>query len=160
MSQKNQSKQDDIKVIATNRKAYHDYFIEETIEAGIELKGTEVKSVRLGHVNLKDSFARVEDGEVFLYNMHISPYEKGNIFNVDPMRDRRLLLHRHEINRLAGYVQQKGYTLIPLKIYIKRGKIKVELAVAKGKKLYDKREAIAKRDAELEIKKKMKEYLR
>jgi SsrA-binding protein len=158
MSEKN--KQNDIKVIATNRKAYHDYFIEETIEAGIELKGTEVKSVRLGHVNLKDSFARVEDGEVFLYNMHISPYEKGNIFNVDPMRDRKLLLHKHEINRLAGYVQQKGYTLIPLKIYLKRGKIKVELAVAKGKKLYDKREAIAKRDAELEIKKKMKEYLR
>lgn len=142
MSEKN--KQNDIKVIATNRKAYHDYFIEETIEAGIELKGTEVKSVRLGHVNLKDSFARVENGEVFLYNMHISPYEKGNIFNVDPMRDRKLLLHKHEINRLAGYVQQKGYTLIPLKIYIKRGKIKVELAVAKGKKLYDKREAIAK----------------
>ena len=158
MAEKN--KQDDIKVIATNRKAYHDYFIEETIEAGIELKGTEVKSVRLGHVNLKDSFARVENGEVFLYNMHISPYEKGNIFNVDPMRDRKLLLHKHEINRLAGYVQQKGYTLIPLKIYIKRGKIKVELAVAKGKKLYDKREAIAKRDAELEIRKKMKEYLR
>jgi len=158
MSEKN--KQNDIKVIATNRKAYHDYFIEETIEAGIELKGTEVKSVRLGHVNLKDSFARVEDGEVFLYNMHISPYEKGNIFNVDPMRDRKLLLHKHEINRLAGYVQQKGYTLIPLKIYLKRGKIKVELAVAKGKKLYDKREAIAKRDAELEIRKKMKEYLR
>lgn len=131
MSEKN--KKDDIKVIATNRKAYHDYFIEETIEAGIELKGTEVKSVRLGHVNLKDSFARVENGEVFLYNMHISPYEKGNIFNVDPMRDRKLLLHKHEINRLAGYVQQKGYTLIPLKIYIKRGKIKVELAVAKGK---------------------------
>ena len=158
MAEKN--KQDDIKVIATNRKAYHDYFIEETIEAGIELKGTEVKSVRLGHVNLKDSFARVENGEVFLYNMHISPYEKGNIFNVDPMRDRKLLLHKSEINRLAGYVQQKGYTLIPLKIYIKRGKIKVELAVAKGKKLFDKREAIAKRDAELEIRKKMKEYLR
>lgn len=158
MAEKN--KQDEIKVIATNRKAYHDYFIEETIEAGIELKGTEVKSVRLGHVNLKDSFARVENGEVFLYNMHISPYEKGNIFNVDPMRDRKLLLHKHEINRLAGYVQQKGYTLIPLKIYLKRGKIKVELAVAKGKKLYDKREAIAKRDAELEIRKKMKEYLR
>ncbi|WAM31311.1 SsrA-binding protein SmpB [Caldicellulosiruptor naganoensis] len=160
MSQKNQSSHDNIKVIATNRKAYHDYFIEETIEAGIELKGTEVKSVRLGHVNLKDSFARVENGEVFLYNMHISPYEKGNIFNVDPMRDRKLLLHKSEINRLAGYVQQKGYTLIPLKIYIKRGKIKVELAVAKGKKLFDKREAIAKRDAELEIRKKMKEYLR
>ena len=158
MAEKN--KQDDIKVIATNRNAYHDYFIEETIEAGIELKGTEVKSVRLGHVNLKDSFARVENGEVFLYNMHISPYEKGNIFNVDPMRDRKLLLHKSEINRLAGYVQQKGYTLIPLKIYLKRGKIKVELAVAKGKKLFDKREAIAKRDAELEIRKKMKEYLR
>lgn len=158
MAEKN--KQDEIKVIATNRKAYHDYFIEETIEAGIELKGTEVKSVRLGHVNLKDSFAQVENGEVFLYNMHISPYEKGNIFNVDPMRDRKLLLHKYEINRLAGYVQQKGYTLIPLKVYLKRGKIKVELAVAKGKKLYDKREAIAKRDAELEIKKKMKEYLR
>lgn len=151
---------ENVKVIATNRKAYHDYFIEDTIEAGIELKGTEVKSVRLGHVNLKDSFAQVEKGEVFLYNMHISPYEKGNIFNVDPMRDRKLLLHKYEINKLAGYIQQKGYTLVPLKVYLKRGKIKVELAVAKGKKLYDKRESIAKRDAEREIQKKMKEHLR
>ncbi|MEZ0537709.1 SsrA-binding protein SmpB [Caldicellulosiruptoraceae bacterium PP1] len=151
---------DDIKVIATNRKAYHDYFIEETYEAGIELKGTEVKSVRLGHVNLKDSFASVEKGEVFLYNLHISPYEKGNIFNVDPMRDRKLLLHKYEINKIIGYIQQKGYTLVPLKIYLRRGRIKVELAIAKGKKLYDKREAIAKRDADMEIRKKMKEYLK
>lgn len=151
---------DDIKVIATNRKAYHDYFIEETYEAGIELKGTEVKSVRLGHVNLKDSFASVEKGEVFLYNLHISPYEKGNIFNVDPMRDRKLLLHKYEINKIVGYIQQKGYTLVPLKIYLRRGRIKVELAIAKGKKLYDKREAIAKRDADMEIRKKMKEYLK
>ncbi|MEQ2129447.1 SsrA-binding protein SmpB [Caldanaerobacter subterraneus KAk] len=148
---------EDIKIIAQNRKAFHDYFIEETYEAGIELVGTEVKSVRQGKVNLKDSFARVENNEVILYNMHISPYEKGNIFNKDPLRPRKLLLHRHEINKLSGYVSRKGYTLIPTKVYLKRGLVKVELAVAKGKKLFDKREDIARRDAKRELEKQFKE---
>ena len=139
---------DSIKVIAQNRKARHDYFIEETLEAGIVLAGTEVKSIRLGKVNLKDSYADIRNGEVFLNNMHISPYEKGNIANKDPLRSRKLLLHKREIRRLIGYVQQKGYTLIPLKVYLKRGLVKVELAVARGKKLYDKRRDIARRDAE------------
>jgi len=140
-----------IKIIAQNRKARHDYFIEETYEAGIVLAGTEVKSVRQGNVNLRDSYAVVKDGEVFLYNMHISPYEKGNIFNRDPLRTRKLLLNRREIDKLAGYVQQKGYTLVPLKVYLKRGWVKIELAVARGKKSYDKRQSIAKRDAQREI---------
>ncbi|MBM7582687.1 SsrA-binding protein [Caldicoprobacter guelmensis] len=140
-----------IKIIAQNKKARHDYFIEETYEAGIVLAGTEVKSVRQGNVNIKDSYAVIKDGEVFLYNMHISPYEKGNIFNRDPLRTRKLLLHRREINKLTGYVQQKGYTLVPLKVYLKRGWVKIELAVAKGKKSYDKRQSIAKRDAQREI---------
>ncbi|MFS8501076.1 MAG: SsrA-binding protein SmpB [Caldicoprobacter sp.] len=140
-----------IKIIAQNRKARHDYFIEETYEAGIVLVGTEVKSVRQGNVNLRDSYAVVKDGEVFLYNMHISPYEKGNIFNRDPLRTRKLLLNRREIDKLAGYVQQKGYTLVPLKVYLKRGWVKIELAVARGKKSYDKRQSIAKRDAQREI---------
>lgn len=148
---------EDIKIIAQNRKAFHDYFIEETYEAGIELVGTEVKSVRQGKVNLKDSFARVENNEVILYNMHISLYEKGNIFNKDPLRPRKLLLHRHEINKLSGYVSRKGYTLIPTKVYLKRGLVKVELAVAKGKKLFDKREDIARRDAKRELEKQFKE---
>lgn len=151
---------EDIKVIAQNKKARHDYFIEQTFEAGIVLSGTEVKSVRQGKVNLKDSYATIENGEVILSGMHISPYEQGNIFNKDPMRDRKLLLHRYEINKLIGYTQQKGMTLVPLQLYFKRGKVKVELAVAKGKKLYDKREDIAERDAKREIDRKMKEYLR
>jgi SsrA-binding protein len=125
---------DGIKVIAKNRKAHHDYFIEETYEAGIVLTGTEVKSIRLGKVNLKDSYADVKQGEVYLHNMHISPYEKGNIFNSEPMRDRKLLLNRREINKLIGYIQQKGYSLIPLQIYLTRGLVKVQLAAAKGKK--------------------------
>lgn len=144
---------DNVKIIATNKKAWHEYFIEQTFEAGIVLSGTEVKSIRLGKVNLKDSFARIENGEVILYNMHISPYEHGNVFNKDPLRNRKLLLNRYEINKLIGYVQQKGYSLIPLKIYFKGAYVKVELAVAKGKKLYDKREDIAKRDAKREIEK-------
>ncbi|WP_026485790.1 SsrA-binding protein SmpB [Caldanaerobius polysaccharolyticus] len=147
---------DGIKVIAENRKAYHDYFIEERYEAGIVLAGTEVKSIRAGKVNLKDSFARVEDNEVWLYNMHISPYEKGNIYNKDPLRTRKLLLNRHEINKLGGYVQRGGYTLVPLKIYLKRGLVKIELAVAKGKKIYDKRDAIAKKTAQREMEKEFK----
>ncbi|EMT38211.1 SsrA-binding protein [Thermoanaerobacter thermohydrosulfuricus] len=148
---------EEIKIIAQNKKAYHDYFIEETYEAGIVLSGTEVKSIRMGKVNLKDSFARVENNEVYLYNMHISPYEKGNIFNKDPLRTRKLLLNRHEINKLIGYVTRKGYTLIPTKLYLKRGLVKVELAVARGKKLYDKREDIARRDAKRELEKHFKE---
>lgn len=148
--------EDNIKIIAENRKAYHDYFIEEKYEAGIVLAGTEVKSIRAGRVNLKDSFARVEDNEVWLYNMHVSPYEKGNIYNKDPLRTRKLLLNRREINKLAGYVQKGGYTLVPLKIYLKRGLVKIELAVAKGKKIYDKRDVIAKKTAQREMEKEFK----
>ncbi len=138
---------DGIKVIAQNRKARHDYFIEETFEAGIVLAGTEVKSIRLGKVNLRDSYADIRNGEVFVNNMHISPYEMGNIANKDPMRSRKLLLHKREINKLLGYIQQKGLTLIPLKVYLKGGLVKLELAVARGKKQYDKRQDIARRDA-------------
>ncbi|QSZ26814.1 SsrA-binding protein SmpB [Aceticella autotrophica] len=148
---------EDIKIVAQNKKAGHDYFIEDTYEAGIVLTGTEVKSVRMGKVNLKDGFARIVNNEVYLYNMHISPYEKGNIFNKDPLRTRKLLLNRHEINKLMGYVTQKGYTLIPTKVYLKHGLIKIEIAVAVGKKLYDKREAVAKKDAKREIEKHFKE---
>ena len=142
---------DSIKNIAQNKKARHDYFIEETYEAGIELFGTEVKSIRQGKVNLKDSYAGIYKGEVYVYNMHISPYEKGNIFNKDPLRTRKLLLNRYEINKLIGYVQQKGYTLVPLSIYFKGSLVKIQLAVAKGKQLHDKRQAIAERDAKREM---------
>src|SRR5690554_5662689 len=137
-----------IKVLATNRKARHDYFIEDTIETGIVLKGTEVKSIRLGKLNLKDSYASIDNGEVYLNSMHISPYEQGNIYNVDPLRKRKLLLNKREIRKLTQDITLKGYTLIPLSLYIKDGKVKVELATAKGKKLYDKRQDIAQRDAE------------
>ncbi len=140
-----------IKNIAQNRKARHDYFIEDTYEAGIQLFGTEVKSIRQGKVNLKDSHAGIYKGEVFVYNMHISPYEKGNIYNKDPLRIRKLLLNKYEINKLIGYVQQKGYTLVPLSLYFKGSLVKVELAVAKGKQLHDKRQAIAARDAKREM---------
>ena len=149
---------DGIKIIAKNRKACHDYFIEETYEAGIVLTGTEVKSIRLGKVNLKDSYADVKQGEVYLHNMHISPYEKGNIFNSEPMRDRKLLLNRREINKLIGYIQQKGYSLIPLQIYLTRGLVKVQLAVAKGKKLYDKRHDAAQRDAQRNMERAFREH--
>jgi len=148
---------EEIKVVAQNKKARHDYFIEQTMEAGIVLSGTEVKSVRLGKVNLKDSYANVKNGEVILSGMHISPYEQGNIFNKDPVRERKLLLHKLEINRLASLIQEKGLTIIPLKLYFNRGKVKVELGVAKGKKLYDKRTDIAERDARREIDRKLKE---
>ena len=148
---------ENIKVLAQNRKARHDYFIEETYEAGIELKGTEVKSIRGGKLNLRDGYAKVENSEIFLYNVHVSPYEQGNIFNTDPMRVRKLLLHKREIRKLIGYVQQKGYSLIPLKVYLKRGKVKVELAVARGKAQYDKRETIARRDADRRIQKELRE---
>lgn len=151
---------EEIKIVAQNKKAQHDYFIEQTLEAGIVLTGTEVKSIRAGKVSLKDSYASIDNGEVYIIGMHISPYEKGNIFNKDPLRDRKLLLHKYEINKLIGYTQQKGMALVPLKVYFKKGKVKVELAVAKGKKLYDKREDIARRDAEREIDRRLKESMR
>lgn len=143
--------------MAQNRKARHLYFIEETMEAGIALQGTEVKSVRLGRVNLKDSYARVENGELFVYNMHISPYDLGNRFNHDPLRPRKLLMHRREINKLAGYIQNKGYTLIPLSIYLRGSRAKIELGVARGKKEFDKRRSIAERDARREMERSFKE---
>jgi len=147
-----------VKIVTDNRRARHDYFIEETFEAGIVLTGTEVKSLRNHRVNLKDSYARVENGELFLHGMHISPYEQGNRFNHQPLRPRKLLMHRYEIRRLFSKVREKGLTLIPLKVYFnERGRAKVELALAKGKKLYDKREDIAARDAQREIAKAFRE---
>ena len=149
-----------MKIITENRKARHDYTIEESFEAGIELKGTEVKSMRAGKANLKDSFAIIENGELYLYGMHISPYEQGNIFNVDPLRPRRLLMHKKEILRLLGKTREQGLTLVPLKAYFKKDKIKIELALAKGKKLYDQRDAAAEKTAKREIEKAMKERSR
>lgn len=148
---------DEFKVLATNRKAYHDYFIEETFEAGMALTGTEIKSVRAGAINLRDSFAQVRDGEMWLQNVHISPYEAGNRFNVDPYRTRKLLLHRKEINRLMGRAQEKGLTIVPLRVYLKKNRAKVEIALVKGKRQYDKREAISRRDADREIQRAFKE---
>ncbi len=148
---------EDVKVIVHNKKARHEYYIEETYEAGIELSGTEVKSIRQGKVNFKDSYATINKGEIFIIGMHISPYEQGNIFNKDPERDRKLLLHKYEINKLTGLTQQKGLTLVPLKLYFNHGKVKVELGVAKGKKLFDKRADIAARDAQRDIDRKIKE---
>ena len=147
-----------IKLVSQNKKARHDYFIEQTFEAGIVLTGTEVKSVRQGKVNLKDSYAYIKDSEVFISGMHISPYEQGNIYNADPLRDRKLLLHKYEINKLIGYTQQKGLTIVPLQVYLKNGKVKVELAVARGKKLYDKRRDVAERDAKREIERRVKDF--
>lgn len=144
-------------VVTENRKARHDYHIEEVYEAGMELKGTEVKSLRAGKANLKDSFALIKNGEIFLHNMHISTYEQGNRFNHDPTRVRKLLLHKHEINKLLGAVQRQGLTLVPLKVYFKRGKAKLALALAKGKKLYDKRQDMAERDAKREIERSFRE---
>lgn len=144
------------RLIAQNKKAYHDYYIEETYQAGISLAGTEVKSLRLGKCSLKESFIRIENGSAFIYNMHISPYEQGNIFNKEPLRTRRLLLHKHEINKIAAAVTATGYTVVPLKVYFDHGLVKVDIGIAKGKKLYDKRQTIAKndqrRDAEKEFK--------
>ncbi len=139
------------KLIAKNPTAYHNYFIEDKIEAGIVLFGTEIKSIRAGKVNLKDSYANIKKGEVYICGIHISPYEHGNIFNKDPLRDRKLLLNRKEINRLIGLIRQKGYTLIPISIYFKGNFVKVELGIGKGKKLYDKRQDIAKKDAQKQI---------
>lgn len=145
-----------VKIVAKNSKAYHDYFVEEKYETGIELAGTEVKSIRLGHVNLKDSFCLIKDGEISVQGMHISPYEKGNIFNKDPRRSRRLLMHKREIMRLFDRVKQDGYSLIPLSLYFKGPRVKLEIGLAKGKKLYDKRESSARRDAKREIDRVMK----
>lgn len=145
-----------IKLIANNKKAYHDYFIEETYEAGIALHGTEVKSLRMGKCSIKESFVRVDRGEVFIYGMHISPYEKGNIFNKDPLRVKKLLLHRFEINKLTGKMKEKGFTLVPLKVYFKGSLVKVEIGLARGKKLYDKRQDIAKKDQRREAEKEFK----
>jgi len=146
-----------IKIIAKNSKAYHDYFVEERFEAGIELFGTEVKSIRQGNVNLRDAFCIVKDGELFVHGMHVSPYEKGNIFNRDPRRTRRLLMHKREILRLFGRVKQDGYALIPLSVYLKNAKVKIEIGLCKGKKLYDKREDAARKDAKREMDRTLKE---
>ena len=145
------------KVFATNRKAFHDYHVLESIEAGIALTGTEIKSIRAGRVNLRDGYARVQGGEVWLYNVHVSPYDQGNRYNHEPTRPRKLLLHRREIGRLAGQSQEQGLTLVPLRIYERKGHAKVELAVVRGKKQYDKREAIAQREAKREIDRAVKE---
>lgn len=145
-----------VKLIANNKKAYHDYFIEETYETGIALHGTEVKSLRMGKCSIKESFVRIENGEVFIYGMHISPYEKGNIFNKDPLRVRKLLLHRGEINKMTGKIAEKGYTLVPLRVYFNGSLAKVEIGLAKGKKLYDKRQDIAKKDQRREAEKEFK----
>lgn len=146
-----------VKVLAQNKKAYHEYFIGDKYECGIALAGTEVKSVRAGRVNLKDSYVKIKKGEAFVTGMHISPYEKGNIFNRDPFRERKLLLHKTEIRRLARASQEDGFSIIPLSMYLKDGLVKMEIATAKGKKLYDKRESLAKRDAEREMERKLRE---
>ena len=146
-----------IKIAAQNRKAHHDYFVEDRIEAGIELFGTEVKSIRQGTLNLKDSFAVAKDGEVYVHHMHISPYEQGNIFNRDPLRPKKLLLHKSEIRKLEGSVARQGYTLVPLSVYLKEGRMKMELGVCKGKQLHDKRDAMAKRDSDREIQRALRD---
>lgn len=147
---------DSIKQIANNKKAYFDYFIEDKYEAGIVLHGTEVKSLRMGKCSVKEAFIRVENGELYIYNMHISPYEKGNIFNKDPLRIKKLLLHKYEINKISGSMQQKGYTLVPLSVYLKGSLVKMEIGLARGKKLYDKRQDIAKKDQRREAEKDFK----
>lgn len=144
------------KQIANNKKAFHDYFIEEKFEAGVSLAGTEVKSLRMGRCSIKEAFIRIEHDEVYVYGMHISPYEKGNIFNKDPLRVRKLLLHKHEIRKIQGQVAQKGYTIVPLSVYFKGALVKVEIGLAKGKKLYDKRQDIAKKDQRREAERKFK----
>ncbi len=145
-----------MKLVANNKKAYHDYFIEEKYEAGLVLHGTEVKSLRLGKCSIKESFIRIEKGEMFIYGMHVSPYEKGNIFNKDPLRVRKLLLHKREIMKLLGKMKEKGYTIVPLQVYFSNGRAKIEIGLARGKKLYDKREDIAKKDQRREAEKEFK----
>lgn len=150
------AKNEAAKLVANNKKAYHDYFIEEKYECGIALHGTEVKSLRMGKCSIKEAFIRIENAEVFVNGMHISPYEKGNIFNKDPLRVKKLLLHRQEINKLLGKIKEKGYTLVPLQVYFSNGRAKVEIGLARGKKLYDKREDIAKKDARRETEREFK----
>lgn len=144
------------KLIANNKKAYHDYFVEDSYECGIELVGTEVKSLRMGQCSIKEAFCQVRDGQVFVYGMHINPYEKGNIFNRDPLRERRLLLHRAEIQKIAGALQQQGYTLVPLRVYFKNSRVKVEIGLCRGKKNYDKREALKKKEQRRTLEKEFK----
>ena len=145
-----------MKLVANNKKAYHDYFVDEKIEAGLVLHGTEVKSLRMGKCSIKESFIRIENGEMFVYGMHISPYEKGNIFNKDPLRVKKLLLHKTEINKLTGKIKEKGFTIVPLQVYFKDGKAKMEIGLCRGKKLYDKRADIAKKDIKREAEKEFK----
>jgi len=147
---------ENIKLIANNKKAYHDYFIEDKHEAGIALAGTEVKSLRAGKCSIKESFIKIENGEMFIYGMHISPYEQGNIFNKDPLRVRKLLLHKYQINKIGGQLAQKGYTLVPLQVYFKGRLVKLEIGLARGKKLYDKRQDIAKKDMRRETEREFK----
>ncbi len=149
-----------MKLVANNKKAYHDFFIDETYEAGIELHGTEVKSMRMGKCSIKESFIRIEKGEVFVYGMHVSPYEQGNIFNKDPLRIKKLLLHKAEIMKLTGKVAEKGFTIVPLQVYFKDGRAKMQIGLARGKKLYDKREATAKKDQRREVEKEFKIRMR
>ena len=151
---------EDIKLVAKNKKAYHDYFIEEKYEAGLVLHGTEVKSLRMGKCSIKEAFIRIENGEVYAYGMHISPYEKGNIFNKDPLRPKKLLLHKQQIRKLIGSSTEKGYTLVPLQVYFRDGRAKIEIGLARGKKLYDKRQDIAKKDQRREAEKELKLRLR
>ena len=145
-----------MKLVANNKKAYHDYFVDEKIEAGLVLHGTEVKSLRMGKCSIKESFIRIENGEMFVYGMHISPYEKGNIFNKDPLRVKKLLLHKSEINKLTGKIKEKGFTIVPLQVYFKDGKAKMEIGLCRGKKLYDKRADITKKDMKREAEKEFK----
>ena len=147
---------DEKKLIANNKKAYHDYFLEEKHEVGIELHGTEVKSLRMGKCSIKEAFVRIQNGEVYIYGMHISPYEKGNIFNKDPLRPKKLLLHKAEIRKLLGKISEQGYTLVPVEVYLKGSLVKVQIALAKGKKLYDKRQDIAKKDMKREAEREFK----
>ena len=151
---------DSVKLVANNKKAWHDYFIDDKIECGIELFGTEVKSIRMGHCSIKEAFVRIDKGEVYVYGMHINPYEKGNIFNKDPLRPRKLLLHRSEIDKLEGKIREKGITLGPLQVYFKGSLVKVEIGLARGKKLYDKRADIAKKDQRREVEREYKERLK
>ena len=151
---------EELKLVANNKKAYHDYFIEEKYEAGLVLHGTEVKSLRMGKCSIKEAFIRIENGEVFIYGMHISPSEKGNIFNKDPLRVRKLLLHKSQIQKLIGNSAEKGYTIVPLQVYFSNGRAKIEIGLAKGKKLYDKRQDIAKKDQKREAEKELKVRLR
>ena len=144
------------KLIANNKKAFHDYFIDETYEAGVALHGTEVKSMRMGKCSIKEAFIRIENGEFFVYGMHVSPYEKGNLFNKDPLRVKKLLMHKYEINKLSAKIAEKGYTLVPLQVYFKEGRVKVEVGLARGKKLYDKRADIAKKDQRRETEREFK----